>query len=63
MIAVAVALSLLAPSACPSADATAEILALHETARQAHLRGDPAPMVSTLGDQLLMADNGGRGAT
>lgn len=58
MIAVAVALSLAAPSACPASNATAELLAIHETTRQAHLRGDAAPIAATIGDQLLLAENG-----
>ena len=58
MIALAVAVSLIAPSACPVTDARAELLSLHETTRQAHLRGDAAPIAATIGDQLLLAENG-----
>jgi len=58
MIAVAVAVSLAAPAACPATDAKAELLAIHETTRQAHLRGDAAPIAATTADQLLLAENG-----
>lgn len=59
MTAVAVALSILGSAACPASDARAELLSLHEAARQAHLQGDPAPIAAATGDQLLLADNGG----
>jgi hypothetical protein len=59
MIGVAVALSLTAPATCPATDGRAELLALHEAARQGHLRGDPAPIAAGTGDQLLLAENGG----
>ena len=55
MLALAV---LTAASTCPAADARADLIALHETARQAHLRGDASLIAGTIGDQLLMADNG-----
>ena len=58
MIAIAMAVSLIAPAACPAADAKAELLSLHEATRQAHLRGDAAPMSAGIGDQLLLAENG-----
>ena len=58
MIAVAVAVSLATSSNCPATDAKAELLSLHETTRQAHLRGDAVSIAETIGDQLLMADNG-----
>lgn len=58
MIAVAVAMSLVAAPACPASDARAELLSLHETARQAHLRGDAALIAGTIGDRLLLAENG-----
>ena len=58
MFAVALAASLAGAAACPAADATAELLALHETAREAHLRGDAALIAGGLGDQLLLAENG-----
>jgi hypothetical protein len=58
MISVAIAVSLLAPSTCPASDAKEELLSLHEIARQAHLRGDAAPLAATTGDQLLLAEDG-----
>ncbi len=58
MVAVAVAVSLLAASTCPATSARAELLSLHETTRQAHLRGDAAPIAATIGEQLLLAENG-----
>lgn len=58
MIALAVAVSLAAPSTCPATNARTELLSLHETTRQAHLRGDAAPIAATIGDQLLFAENG-----
>ena len=58
MIALALAASLLAPSNCPAADARVELLSLHEAARQAHLRGDSAPLAAAIGDRLLLAENG-----
>ena len=36
----------------------AELLALHEKTRQAHLKGDAVPIAQSIGDHLLMADNG-----
>jgi hypothetical protein len=59
MIAATIAVSLLAPASCPATDAKAELLALHETARRAHLRGDATLIAATIGDQLLFAENGG----
>src|SRR5688500_19343418 len=59
MLAVAVAVSLLAPAPCPATDAKAELLALHETARKAHLRGDAALIAASIGDRLLFAEDGG----
>ena len=58
MISIAVAVSLAASSTCPATDAKVELLSLHEKTRQAHLRGDAASIAETIGDQLLMADNG-----
>lgn len=59
MIAVAVALSVAASATCPKGDAKSEIIALHETTRQAHLRGDATMIAGTIGDQLLLAESGG----
>jgi hypothetical protein len=58
VIAIAAAVSIAASSACAASDAKAELLSLHETTRQAHLRGDATPMAATIGDQLLLAENG-----
>ncbi|MCL6697945.1 hypothetical protein LZ496_03990 [Sphingomonas sp. NSE70-1] len=58
MIMVAVAASLAASPACPAADAKAELLAMHEKTRQAHLQGEGAAIAENIGDRLLMADNG-----
>lgn len=58
MLALALAASLVAPSTCPATDARAELLSLHERTREAHLRGDAAPIAKTIGDQLLLAENG-----
>ena len=58
MFEIAVAVSLVAAASCPATDARAELLSLHETTRQAHLRGDPAPIAATIGDRLLLAENG-----
>ena len=58
MLAVAIAVSLAAPATCPATDARAELLALHEAARQAHLRGDAALIAAATADQLLLAENG-----
>ena len=57
MIAVALAVALGSPPPCP-ADAKAALLALHETTRQAHLRGDAALIAATIGDRLLFAEKG-----
>lgn len=57
MIPIAIAASL-AASTCPVTDAKAELLALHEKTRQAHLMGDAAPIAQSIDDHLLMADNG-----
>src|SRR5688500_1610806 len=51
MLAVAVAVSLAAATTCPATDARAELLALHEAARQAHLRGDAAPIAAATADE------------
>ena len=59
MIAVAVAVSLAAIPPCPLTDARAELLSVHETTRQAHLRGDAEPIAGAIGDRLLLAENGG----
>ncbi len=59
MIAVAVAVSLAALPTCPATDSSSELLSLHETTRQAHLRGDGALIAGTISDQLLLAENGG----
>ena len=58
MIAAAVAASLAASPTCPATDPRAEVLALHETTREAHLRGDAALIADTIGDRLLLAENG-----
>jgi hypothetical protein len=58
MIAVAVAVSLAAIPPCPVTDARAELLSVHETTRQAHLRGDAEPIAGAIGDRLLLAENG-----
>ena len=58
MIPVASAVSLLAATNCPVTDAKADLLSLHETTRQAHLKGDAAKLASTIGDQLLLAEKG-----
>jgi Domain of unknown function (DUF4440) len=58
MLAVAAALSLAASAPCPAADGTAELLALHEATRQAHLTGDATPMAAATADQLLLAESG-----
>lgn len=57
MFAVAVAASL-AAAVCPATDARADLLAVHETTRQAHLKGDAAMIAGTIGDSLLLAENG-----
>lgn len=57
MIAIALAV-VFAPSICPSTNTEAELLSLHETTRQAHLRGDAALIAATIGDRLLLAENG-----
>lgn len=59
MNALAIAASLAVQASCPATDARAELLALHEAARQAHLRGDAAPLAAAIGDKLLLAENGG----
>ena len=58
MITIAVALSVVASPACPATDAKAELLAMHEKTRQAHLRAEGAAIAENIGDKLLMADNG-----
>ena len=58
MIPVAVAVSLMASSSCPATDAKAELLSLHEKTRQAHLQGEAATIAGTIGEQLLLAENG-----
>ena len=58
MVELALAVSLLAAATCPATTARAELLSLHETTRQAHLQGDAAPIVGTIADQLLLAENG-----
>lgn len=58
MIALAAAAFLAAPATCPPSDPRAGLLALHEAARDAHLRGDPAPIARATGDRLLLAENG-----
>ena len=59
MFAVALAASLLASAACPATNPRAEVLSLHEKAREAHLKGDSALIAGTIGDRLLLAENGG----
>ena len=58
MIPVAVAISLIASSNCPVTDAKADLLSIHEQTRQAHLQGDAAMIAGTIGEQLLLAENG-----
>ena len=58
MITVAIAISFAAQATCPAGDPKAELLALHETTRQAHLQGDAALVAGTIADQLLLAENG-----
>lgn len=58
MIGVAVAVSLVAHPTCAATDARAELLSLHETTRQAHLRGDATLIATNTADRLLLADNG-----
>jgi hypothetical protein len=59
MIAAAIALSFLASATCTQTDPRDELLSLHETTRQAHLRGDATMIAPTIADQLLFAENGG----
>ena len=59
MLALAVLASFAAPPPCPATDPRAEVLALHERTREAHLRGDAALIAGTIGDRLLLAENGG----
>ncbi len=59
MFAIAIAISPVASPTCLASDARAEVLSLHEAARQAHLRGDAAPITAATADQLLLAENGG----
>lgn len=59
MFAIAITVSLAASSTCPASDSRAELLALHEAARQAHLLGDAAPIADATANQLLLAENGG----
>lgn len=58
MIAIAIAVSLAASATCPATGAREELLSLHETTRRAHLSGDAAPIAATIGDRLLLAENG-----
>jgi len=58
MIPIAAAFSIGAASPCPVTDAQVALLSLHEKTRQAHLRGNAAPIAETIGEKLLMADNG-----
>ncbi len=58
MLAAAVATLLAAPATCPAPNAKAELLALHEATRQAHLHGDSAPIAAATADQLLLAESG-----
>ena len=57
MIALALVALLAAPT-CPAANARAELLAVHEAVRQAHLRGDPAPLADAAADEVLFAEKG-----
>lgn len=59
MIALALAASLVASATCPATDPKAEVLSLHEKAREAHLKGDAALIAGTIGDRLLLAEHGG----
>ena len=59
MNALAIAASLAVQANCPATDARAELLSIHEAARQAHLRGDATPLAAAIGDKLLLAENGG----
>jgi hypothetical protein len=54
----ALASALVAAATCPAIDHKAAIVALHETTRKAHLSGDAAPIAATIGDTLLLAENG-----
>jgi len=54
----ALAALLLVSTACPAADLRAELLAVHEATRQAHLSGDAAPIAAAADHQLLLADGG-----
>ena len=58
MIPVVVAVSLIASSNCPAADAKSALLAIHEQTRQAHLQGEAESIAATTSAQLLMADKG-----
>ncbi len=57
MIAAAAALVLAASTACAKAD-PAQLVALHETARQAHLKGDATLMAPSMSDKIVMAEDG-----
>src|SRR4051794_32414036 len=58
MIGVALAASLAAQPVCPATDPRAEVLAVHETTRRAHLSGDAALLATTAADRLVVADGG-----
>lgn len=58
MIAPLVAMALSVAPACPITDARANLLALHESARQAHLKGEAGPLAAHTADRLLLAENG-----
>jgi hypothetical protein len=53
-----VAASLASASICPVTDAKAELLSLHEQARQAHLQGKAELLADSLADVLLLAEKG-----
>ena len=58
MISAAIAVSLMASQRCPATDAQANLLSLHEATRQGHLQGDAGKIAGTIGDRLLLAENG-----
>lgn len=52
------ALAAAASQTCPVVSPTAALIAVHEIARVAHLKGDASLIASTIGDQLLFAEDG-----
>lgn len=57
MIGVAIAAALAQPN-WPVGDLRADLVALHETTRRAHLLGDATLIAAGAADQILMADGG-----